>query len=100
MILAFTLPLFPLMQWGAWHKEVRNDQTMMVLCGLITFGVAVVWHISVRSSAIDLVSVQSLAWCIALITVSQWTYFAALNRFYRAGDLLQRGVKRQNFSLV
>jgi hypothetical protein len=100
MSLAFTLPLFPLIQWGAWHKEVRNDPAVTLLCGLITLSFVMVWPMIDRSSSVDLVSVPSAALCIGLIAASQWAYLAALNRFYRAGDLLQRGVKRQNFGLV
>lgn len=98
--LAVVLPLLPLIQWCLLHGEVRRDRTLPLLCGLLSIAPLFLWRTFGGWLATHLVSPGGVAVCVLLIGASQFAYYAALRRFYRKGDLIQRGTTRLNLSLV
>lgn len=100
MLFAWMVPFMALTQWGGMHMKIRNNMAMSVMCLILGFVPAIIAMTILRHTPRFLVSPGGIALCLLLIGASQYAFYAALRRFYRKGDLLQRGTKRQNVSLV
>jgi len=93
------LPFIPAFQWAKLYVEVRNDRHLVVLGIMVALLVP-----RVGTPLFEAVGAKiDLATALALIGVgiigSQMAYYAALRRFYRQGDLVQRGAVPAKLSL-
>lgn len=96
MKLSIVLPLAPFVQWCRLHVEVNeHNSTQMVLATL-----CLIFALPLSAILTDWITtpVGAVLWALA-IAASFWTYYSALQKFYRAGDLIQL-TKRNNLSLV
>jgi hypothetical protein len=100
VLLAAILPLMPFLQWGLLHHEVRHDRAVLLLVWLVGFAPLWLSRPVLRPAVPWLITPAGASAVLLLIAFSQWSYWAALRRFYREGDLLQGGTARRNFSLV
>lgn len=100
MKLTLMLPLLPFLQWCRLHVEVREDKSMLHLSTVCLVLPVFTWQYF-GPAWLSYVTTPQGAFCwLLLIGVSFGAYYAALRRFYRAGDLLQHGTTRKNFGLV